>query len=181
MEDTGNFALHRLQGRAQPPMLDPCVVERRVLVGVVGQLLPGRFQRRAVLPAQNIQRFPQAMALGQQLEKNRSRRPLFVQRDHVEKLRPARSSRNAPRRTSTRSAPDPLSGARHRLCPAVTRAHAVSAVPTRDLGTNQAPLSTIHRPPRRFMVSTSIVLDAPDDFLQQRTFEMQCRLFRDRT
>jgi len=97
MADTGNFAFHRLQGRAQPPMLDPCVVERRVLVGVGGQLLPSRFQRHAVLPAQNIQRFPQAMPLGQQFEKNRSRRPLFVQRDHVEKLLLVRFSRKARR------------------------------------------------------------------------------------
>ncbi len=114
MADTGNFALHRLQGRAQPPMLDRCVVERRVLVGVAGQLLPGRFQRHAVLPAQNIQRFPQAMALGQQFEKNRSRRPLFVQRDHVEKLLLVRSSRKVRRRTPPRGAPDLVPGDRHR-------------------------------------------------------------------
>ena len=83
MADPGDFALHRPQRCAQPLILEPRIVKGQILVAVIGQLVPCRVQRPAMLAVKHLQRLAQTMTLGQQFKKNRPRRPSFVQRDHA--------------------------------------------------------------------------------------------------
>lgn len=82
MADSGDLAFHCFEGRCQPAVLDPRIVEGRVFGLAGAQFLPGRVKRFAVCPPQYIQGLGQPMALGEQGQKNASHRPIFVQRDH---------------------------------------------------------------------------------------------------